>query len=376
MNPRHILRSFLSLLPVLAFAALSACRGISAGTGSPPAPDLRRTPETLSATATPLPASASPTRERIPSPTYALNTTKGIPANATHTQQLSFPASSPTPKAKCNKAAPGLPIDITIQDNTIMYPGQAFTKVWRLLNSGRCKWTTDYSVEWFSGEVLSDTRAVSLGTEVASGDSVDIIVDMVAPLQPGTYQSNWKLRASGKEWFGIGPNGDQVFWVRIVVVQIDTATPTPTKTKVPSSATPTLTAIPTITPTMTLTPTATPVVSISKSVILAAGELLDLDTGEINAGGEDLALQKDETRNHWLAPQGGGVLGVYGSGTPSLQVCLAANMSAAPIPVESLSPGTSLCYRTGQGLTGWLRYDSFNLEGASIELSILTWASP
>jgi hypothetical protein len=39
------------------------------------------------------------------------------------------------------------------------------------------------------------------------GQTVEITVDMVAPLKPGTYQGNWKLRNASNVLFGIGPNG-------------------------------------------------------------------------------------------------------------------------------------------------------------------------
>ena len=68
---------------------------------------------------------------------------------------------------------------------------------------------------------------------------MEISVDMVGPAKAGTFQSNWKLRNAGGVLFGIGPNGDAPFWVRIVVVQKETRTPTAT-------------------PTITLTITATP----------------------------------------------------------------------------------------------------------------------
>ncbi len=318
---------------------------------------------------------ASPTRQKnSPAPSDPPAPTS--PPTGTQTSGQSSPIFTPTVRLICDKAAPGSPIDVTIPDNTRLFPGQAFTKVWRLANIGHCKWSSDYTAEWFSGERFGDTRVVSLGAQVARGESVDISVDMVAPLLPGTYQSNWKLRNPTKEWFGIGPNGDQVFWVRIVVVQVNTSTPSATASEIPPSATPTPTLAATVTPTVTITPTATPAVLIRASVILTSGLFIDLDTAQLNTGGEDLAFQKDAANRHWFAPQSGAVLGVYGASAPSLQICLSANMSAAPIPMESLSPGTTLCYRTDQGRTGWLRYDSFDPEKDALGLSILTWASP
>ena len=146
----------------------------------------------------------------------------------------------PTVDTACDQAAPGYPsIDATIDDDTEISPGKSFTKIWRLSNEGSCTWSKDYAAVWFSGEKLGEALSVPLGRQVRPGESVEISVDMVSPATAGTYQSNWKLRNAGGVLFGIGPNGDAPFWVRIVVVQTETNTPT---------------ATPTFTPTITVTP--------------------------------------------------------------------------------------------------------------------------
>jgi hypothetical protein len=63
----------------------------------------------------------------------------------------------------------------------------------------------------------------------------------------GTYKGEWQLRSEGGEVFGLGPGGDQSFWVQVVVAY--TATPTATRTPNPSS-TPVLTSTSTLTPTV------------------------------------------------------------------------------------------------------------------------------
>ena len=50
-------------------------------------------------------------------------------------------------------------------------------------------------------------------------------------------------------------------------------------------------------------------------------------------------------------------------------------MSAAPIAVESLSPGTYLCYRTDNGLPGWMLLVSSNPDDFSLGVEVHTWAS-
>jgi hypothetical protein len=51
-------------------------------------------------------------------------------------------------------------------------------------------------------------------------------------------------------------------------------------------------------------------------------------------------------------------------------------MSAAPLAVDSLTPGTYLCYRTNQGRLGRVSLVSLNSTDFSIDLDVLTWAVP
>ncbi len=124
---------------------------------------------------------------------------------------------------------------MSIPDDTVVQPGQAFTKIWRLVNAGTCTWTKDYSVTYFSGEQMGAPANVNLRGDVPPGQTVDIAVDMVAPKEPGKYQGNWKLKNLSNVLFGIGPSGGSPFWVRIMVGESATASPTA------STGTPTVT---------------------------------------------------------------------------------------------------------------------------------------
>jgi hypothetical protein len=262
-----------------------------------------------------------------------------------------------------------------------MAPGKSFTKIWRLSNEGTCTWSKDYAAVWFSGEKLGEALNVQLAREVHPGESVEISVDMIVPKEAGTYQSNWKLRNTGGVLFGIGPNGDAPFWVRIVVKQTEKETETPTA---PPASTPTQTATlapsasPTeiILPTSTLTPTLPPPIHVSGSATLLPGEAIDLDTSQKNTGEEDDLSYQENQGYHLITPMGGAILGVYGSIQPTLEACLAAGMSTAPIAAESLSEGAYLCYRTTQGLPGRLQLNGFSSDDFSIRFEFLTWAAP
>lgn len=135
------------------------------------------------------------------------------------------PSIMPVP---CNRAE--FVSDVNYPDKTNVLPGTSFTKTWRLQNSGSCTWTSDYSVVYVQGDRMSapDLNPVTSGT-VASGAQVDVSMPLVAPAVPGTYRGDFMLRAPDGTRFGIGPAGNSVFWVEIVV-PTPTSTPTPTVT--------------------------------------------------------------------------------------------------------------------------------------------------
>lgn len=270
------------------------------------------------------------------------------------------PARGPLEKsssAKCNLANPGRPIDITVPDETHMYPGEYFSKTWRFVNGGSCGWDQNYSVVWFSGDDLGLSREQRFQKNIPPGMPVDVTVDMVAPETPGTYQSNWKLRNSQGELFGIGPNGDSPFWVRIVVVPLETATVTPTLT------------IPTTTP--------TPVVMAEGVLVLKLDEALDLDSGVVNLlGEEDLRFQLAGEDIPVLMPLESALVAPFGAGRPGFNDCLLAPLSVEPVRLDLFQPGTYFCYRTAPGEPGWFLITSLDLEVEEAGLEFLTWSMP
>ena len=140
------------------------------------------------------------------------------------------PGQTPTESGGCNRAAAGVPFDVSIPDESPMQPGQRFVKTWRLVNNGTCKWTRLYTLVFFSGNPMGAIQSHFLSGEVLPGAVVELSVEMFAPMDMGFYQSNWMLMAPDGELFGLGPNGDAPFWARIQVMEKYTDTPTPTAT--------------------------------------------------------------------------------------------------------------------------------------------------
>ena len=310
--------------------------------------------------ASPPPSAVAPSASPIasqPSPA----TLPASPA-ATPVPQTTPPTSTPNAKP-CNMAAPGNPIDITIPDGTPLQPGAAFTKVWRLINAGTCTWTRDYALVWFSGPQMGAPVSVPLPGEVPPGRAVDLTVDMVAPLTPGTYQSYWKLRSPEGVLFGIGPGAGAPFWVKIVVVTPKSINPT---------ATPTITPPPSATPTASPTPTATPETHHTGKATLLPGDALEVDGNSISPV-DILYLTIDTT--HILRPQDTAIWGIYGRTPPSLQDCQNTPRSAADIPLDSLPVDTYLCYQSSDGHPGYAHLLTVDTKTWKITIEFLTWAT-
>jgi hypothetical protein len=121
----------------------------------------------------------------------------------------------PTNEPDCvNKAAF---VDETIEDDTIVAAGQDFTKTWILENTGTCRWSKEYAVVFVSGDKLGAPDVVNLPVKVPFGNEVTISVSMKAPQVAGTYRSEWKLQDENGNRFGLGNDGDKLFWVQIKV---------------------------------------------------------------------------------------------------------------------------------------------------------------
>ncbi len=101
--------------------------------------------------------------------------------------------------------------DVTVPDNTQMSPGQSFTKIWRMCNSGSCTWTTSYQLVFWSGAQMGAPNAVSIATTTPPNSTVDISVPMIAPATAGTYTGYWRMRNASGQVF------TSDIWVKIVV---------------------------------------------------------------------------------------------------------------------------------------------------------------
>lgn len=297
---------------------------------------------------TPLPVLATITKTNLEKQEFLMSPE---PSRVPETGQKSL--TQTITNTTCWGIAPGDPyIDLTVPDGTIFLPGENFSKTWRLVNSGSCNWDNNFKVIWFSGADLGEIHSQSLDAVVEPGQSIDITVEMVAPQEPGIYQSNWKIETSSGEMFGIGPSAGSPFWVKIEVLELSSPTPEPTPTSTP-----------------------TPVVMITGDAKLFPGDVFNLDNGAPGSPGEDISVGLDLNAGFLLTPMNGARVGLFGNTLPVLSDCTAMSLEKDPLILDSVA-NTYYCVRTNQGLPGFIYIDSIDLEQNTLQINYLTWSIP
>lgn len=88
--------------------------------------------------------------------------------------------------------------DVTAPDGTRLMPGQAFTKIWRVRNSGSLPWDphgAGLMLLHVGGDELGAPKATPQCPDgpPAINAVVDLSVDLVAPMEPGCYTSYFRM---------------------------------------------------------------------------------------------------------------------------------------------------------------------------------------
>ena len=152
-------------------------------------------------------AIASPTTSGV-IPTISFNTTPVANTPIAGFTQLASPAPAGGVATQvlgdsCNNAVFGG--DVTVADGTVMKPGQDFEKVWTVRNTGSCTWDEGYEFVFIGGDTALDpvnfkfTRAKDF---TAGGTSINIGIDLTAPLAVGKYSGTWRMRTDKGYYFG------------------------------------------------------------------------------------------------------------------------------------------------------------------------------
>lgn len=267
------------------------------------------------------------------------------------------PAASATPEASDTPAGPtttptsstctdraSFVSDVTVPDDTLMEPGESFTKTWRLRNSGTCTWKTQYDLVFDSGRAMGAPASIPLPGNVPPNSTVDLSVDMTAPSTDGTFRGNWLLRNEDGETFGIGSDASTAFWVQIQVGP---------------------------------TPTPEPEVYNLGKFDLKQTFSMDLDeiTGVSHSSPDnDLFFEAETATDKFLTPQNGAQIKLMGGSVPSHADCESASLSTTRVDLDTFAEGDFFCFETNEGRLGIMQIE--NITGGSsqtITVDVRTW---
>jgi hypothetical protein len=104
---------------------------------------------------------------------------------------------------------------------------QKFDIIFVVKNVGETTWQPDYQLRYHSGRAFAEVYFISFKKEVKPGEEITLVMDAIAPPDPATYKTNWKLTNSeGVNFYDLS--------LTIKVVSGNTSTPTPTETTTPT----------------------------------------------------------------------------------------------------------------------------------------------
>jgi len=104
--------------------------------------------------------------------------------------------------------------DVTIPDNTNLDPGKAFTKTWRIKNSGTCTWDEEYSLVFALNDRMDAPDSVPL-KRTRPGKETDIFVDMTTPTETGEYRADFQILNT--EGVPIPIDNGEYLWVVVTI---------------------------------------------------------------------------------------------------------------------------------------------------------------
>jgi uncharacterized protein YkwD len=126
-----------------------------------------------------------------------------------------------TKTVKCKDGAVLLE-DVTVPDNSKVPAGKIFTKTWKFKNTGTCAWA-GFTINYVTGERMNAPVSAPV-PETATGETVDISIDLTAPVGDGTYTTHFSLHNAAGESIAIG--AEKTFYVKVIVGAGGTTAPT------------------------------------------------------------------------------------------------------------------------------------------------------
>ena len=90
---------------------------------------------------------------------------------------------------------------MTVPDGTLLTANQIFNKIWRVYNSGSCTWGDGFALVFVGGESMGAPLAISVPRTTSAGVS-DLLLTMIAPINPGLHTGYWRMRSPSGQYFG------------------------------------------------------------------------------------------------------------------------------------------------------------------------------
>lgn len=145
-------------------------------------------------TETSLPATATLAPSATPVPTNTTVPTNAVAPTNTFVPATNTPVATVKPVIVITNTPTGFGCSITASSGSgTKSAGEDFDGRWTLKNTGSNIWnagSVDY--KYYSGTKLQKKADVyDLPSNVAVGDSIELVVDMTAPTTAGTYTDNW-----------------------------------------------------------------------------------------------------------------------------------------------------------------------------------------
>jgi hypothetical protein len=152
--------------------------------------------------------------------------TRGSTPPPTVTGTPPTPTATFTPKPGTSACRATFVSDVNYPDGTVVAPNTAFTKTWKIKNTGTCTWTTNFSLVLVSGDKIGGSDSQKLTSTVGPNTTFEISVNLTSPAANGSYKGFWQFKDDQGKLFGIGASGDKPWWVDIVVKNGVTPVPT------------------------------------------------------------------------------------------------------------------------------------------------------
>lgn len=113
---------------------------------------------------------------------------------------------------------------------------------------------------------------------------------------------------------------------------------------------------------------------------MVPADRLNVDTGKVNTDDPnddyDFIFRRDDEYNRAIVARNRTRFGKFGAQPPLLGDCMVMTMLLDSMPINSVVDDIYLCYRSSQGLPGYLHISPNSIFERTIWLEYLTWSIP